>query len=187
MSDNEQTARDLKLVKKTDDIEVGNVAQKQLPKVALLGFTVALPLPLLGLFLCCGVVGFSIIAAFMAETAFQLVPGVPISSPPPTTFIAFLTHSTAWLLTTFELGFAALLSMPQGLLFNSDPFPTPALLRRYVLLACYYVIARLCTNYVVDIADYPTQVLVKSAKIIPVMIVGVVAFNVRTQASEIES
>jgi len=52
----------------------------------------------------------------------------------------------------------------------------------FVFLGLYYVAARLLTNYVADIADYVTQVIVKSAKVIPVMLIGMFAFKVRIES-----
>jgi hypothetical protein len=81
-----------------------------------------------------------------------------------------------WLMTVAETGMSSFCAF---LLRQAKPYPRRAPLKDYALLGVYYMMARVLSNLSVDYTDYPTQVVVKSSKVIPAMILGFWILKVR--------
>eukprot|EP00922_Rhytidocystis_sp_ex-Travisia-forbesii_P035984 GHVS01053393.1.p1 GENE.GHVS01053393.1~~GHVS01053393.1.p1 ORF type:complete len:395 (-),score=47.53 GHVS01053393.1:467-1651(-) len=59
----------------------------------------------------------------------------------------------------------------------SDLVASPPLRRQLLLTSISYVLAMVATNYALTHVNYPTQVLVKSAKMVPVLLGGFLVFS----------
>eukprot|EP01102_Stenamoeba_stenopodia_P018289 TRINITY_DN6684_c0_g1_i1.p1 TRINITY_DN6684_c0_g1~~TRINITY_DN6684_c0_g1_i1.p1 ORF type:complete len:319 (+),score=36.28 TRINITY_DN6684_c0_g1_i1:204-1160(+) len=114
---------------------------------------------------CGGVFLFSILAAYTAELAFHYAGEFQIG----------------YYLTLCELGIPALLSSCRSLFFKMK---MKAAWKDKAFLGCCFVATRSLTNITVDYTDYPTQVIIKSAKVIPVMLMGYVVLRKTYSALE---
>jgi hypothetical protein len=79
-------------------------------------------------------------------------------------------------MTIAETGMSSLCAF---ILRQIKPYPRKAPLKDYALLGAYYMLARILSNMSVDYTDYPTQVVVKSSKVIPTMLLGFWILKVR--------
>eukprot|EP00698_Gefionella_okellyi_P024586 TRINITY_DN8723_c0_g1_i1.p1 TRINITY_DN8723_c0_g1~~TRINITY_DN8723_c0_g1_i1.p1 ORF type:complete len:363 (-),score=51.00 TRINITY_DN8723_c0_g1_i1:51-1052(-) len=64
-----------------------------------------------------------------------------------------------------------------GLAFGSSGAKVPA--RNYIVIAISYVFAMYCSNAALSYVNYPTQVLAKSCKMVPVMLMGIIILRRR--------
>lgn len=108
---------------------------------------------------------FSILAAYTAELTFHEAGDFKIG----------------YFLTLCELGTSALLSSLRKVFLKEK---STASWKDKTVLGCCFVATRSLTNITVDYTDYPTQVIIKSAKVIPVMMMGFVVLKKTYSALE---